>query len=99
MKKILVLLLILIFVCGCSQLNKENIIKKCISVCKTKSQQEKDIGICASENLESGWVCDIAHNPRQGIDDLPQNQCQNYRNEKAYHFVEVDPDCNLIRSF
>ena len=54
-------------------------------------------GPCLSENLASGWVADIAHNPRQPVDDQPENQCQKYRNGEAQHFVELDTDGNLIR--
>lgn len=55
-------------------------------------------GPCLSEALLPGWVVDIAHNPRQPIDDLPQNQCLSYREGKLKHFVELDIDGNLIRA-
>jgi len=54
------------------------------------------------------WVCDIAHSPRLPIDSLCENMCSEYKEYKtlcpnatsvgrASHFVEVDPNCNLIR--
>jgi len=46
----------------------------------------------------SSWVCDVAHNPRQPIDDLPENQCSAYISGEANHFVEVTPDCKFIRA-
>ncbi len=55
-------------------------------------------GPCLSEVLLPGWVLDIVHSPRLPIDDLPSNQCLNYREGKASHFVELDTNGNLIRA-
>jgi hypothetical protein len=57
-------------------------------------------GPCISESLPSlpDWVADIAHDPRQPVDDQPQNQCQRYRSGQAHHFVELTPDGQLIRA-
>ncbi|MBI4099679.1 hypothetical protein HY440_01605 [Candidatus Microgenomates bacterium] len=41
--------------------------------------------------IADGWVLDIAHLPRQPIDDLPQNQCQHFS-----HFVEMSPQGEVI---
>lgn len=54
-------------------------------------------GPCLSNSLRSGWVLDIVHNPRTPEDDLPENQCGTYLNGQATHFVELDPEGNLIR--
>ena len=56
-------------------------------------------GPCISENLMPDWVADVAHNPRQAVDNLAQNQCQNFRNGIAHHFVELDLDGNLIKVY
>jgi hypothetical protein len=48
--------------------------------------------------IKPGWVADVAHDPRQDVDDRPENQCEAYRTGAADHFVELDPDGNLIRS-
>jgi outer membrane PBP1 activator LpoA protein len=56
-------------------------------------------GPCIAEDLMPNWVADVAHNPRQPIDNLPQNQCQNFRNGKAKHFVELDPNGNIIKVY
>ena len=45
------------------------------------------------------WVADIAHNPRQPVDDLPENQCEDFRKGSASHFIELDPEGQLIRTF
>lgn len=47
--------------------------------------------------IKPGWVADIAHQPRQPQDDLPQNQCPQYRSGQAHHFVELDPNGRVIR--
>lgn len=54
-------------------------------------------GPCLSNSLISGWVLDIVHNPRQPVDDVAENQCGTYLNGQAKHFVELDPEGNLIR--
>jgi hypothetical protein len=54
-------------------------------------------GPCLGLVLE-GWVADVAHDPRQDVDDEPENQCEAYRSGEAAHFVELDPDGELIRA-
>ncbi|MDP2789994.1 MAG: hypothetical protein Q8O51_02590 [bacterium] len=55
-------------------------------------------GPCLSENLTSGWVADLVHNPRLVVDDEPANQCKNYLNGTAKHFVELDLEGNFVRA-
>jgi hypothetical protein len=57
-------------------------------------------GPCIAERLPgfADWVADIAHDPRQPVDDEPANQCARYRAGQASHFVELDPAGNLIRA-
>jgi hypothetical protein len=59
-----------------------------------------DIGPCIAEELPDlpDWVADIAHDPREDIDDEPENQCQRYRDGEASHFVELTPEGDLIRA-
>jgi hypothetical protein len=54
-------------------------------------------GPCLGEIVEN-WVADVAHEPREEIDDDPANQCEAYRKGEAEHFVELDLDGNLIRA-
>ena len=54
-------------------------------------------GPCLDNDLMEGWVADVAHNPREEVDNLPENQCPAY-SDTAGHFVELDPDGNLIRA-
>ncbi|MCR4305928.1 MAG: hypothetical protein NUV73_02490 [Candidatus Daviesbacteria bacterium] len=60
--------------------------------------EDFSVGPCLSDALMPGWVADIAHSPRLPADDLPENQCPAYREGRAEHFVELDPDGNLIRA-
>lgn len=64
------------------------------------SDQDLSSGPCIAEELEDvpGWSVDIAHDPRQEIDNQPENQCQAYRDGETDHFVELDPEGNLIRA-
>jgi hypothetical protein len=64
------------------------------------SGQDLSAGPCISESLPglSDWVADIAHDPRQPVDDDPANQCQRYRSGQAHHFVELNVDGQLIRA-
>ncbi len=55
-------------------------------------------GPCLTESLMPDWVVDISHSPRLPIDDLPENQCQNFREGRVKHFVELDINGNLIRA-
>lgn len=54
-------------------------------------------GPCLTNDLMKGWVVDIAHNPRQKVDDLEENQCKAYLEGRATHFVELDPNGKVIR--
>ncbi|MCD6558247.1 MAG: hypothetical protein J7K31_04455 [Candidatus Aenigmarchaeota archaeon] len=79
---------------------KEQATELCIAACQSAKESgvSLDNGPCLSEEIVEDWVCDIAHNPRQPIDNEPQNQCSSYRTGKTHHFVELDTDCELIRA-
>jgi hypothetical protein len=58
-------------------------------------------GPCLANPLpppNENWVADVAHDPRRPVDDDPANQCSAYRDGRADHFVELDPDGRLIRA-
>jgi hypothetical protein len=57
-------------------------------------------GPCIAESLTDlpDWVVDIAHDPRQDVDDDPANQCQRFRDREASHFVELTPEGELIKA-
>jgi hypothetical protein len=54
-------------------------------------------GPCLSNNLLGEWVVDVAHNPREAIDDLPENQCTAFITGQVNHFIELDSEGKLIR--
>jgi hypothetical protein len=79
-------------------------ITQCVNLCHAAQRDGIDLspGPCLSDMYQSvwnvpDWVCDVAHVPRQPVDNLPQNQCKPFRAGQAHHFVEVDENCNVIR--
>jgi hypothetical protein len=77
-----------------------------ISAAMDAYDQAKDKGVdlsagpCIAERLPglNEWVADVAHDPREDIDDQATNQCQRYRDGEATHFVELTPEGELIRA-
>jgi hypothetical protein len=57
-------------------------------------------GPCLSESLPglSDWAVDVAHDPRQAVDEVPTNQCASVRAGQVHHFVELTPGGQLIRA-
>lgn len=43
------------------------------------------------------YAVDIVHVPRTEEDNLPENQCEDYRTGKVSHFIELDKDGNIVR--
>ena len=79
-------------------------VQMCLNSCNnTKNAGDTsalELGPCLLDPIpnEPDWVCDVAHSPRTGVDNNPHNQCQDYLTGKAHHFVEVSPECKLIRA-
>lgn len=44
-----------------------------------------------------GYAIDIVHVPRNSQDNLPENQCSEFREGRVSHFVEIDYKGNIIR--
>lgn len=65
---------------------------------KIKRGEDISTGPCLSNALIPNWVVDIAHSPRQSLDDLAENQCAAFLEGSARHFVELDTNGNLIRA-
>lgn len=66
------------------------------------AEQRQDLlieGPCLSNEIIPGWVADIAHQPRTQKDNSPVNQCDAYREGRAKHFVELDPDGHYLRAY
>ena len=75
------------------------ILKNALNLYIDKRAEGVDLsdGPCLGKIAED-WVLDIAHRPRTAVDDLPENQCVDFREGRAHHFIELDPDGQLIRS-
>lgn len=80
---------------------KPNVVDECIRICKENLAAGKDLanGPCLANPIPSNpdWVCDVAHWPREEVDNLKENQCSAY-GKVAKHFVEVTPNCTFIRA-
>jgi len=74
--------------------------EECVNLCIQAKNNGTDLsnGPCLSNHLKSNpdWVCDVAHIPREPVDNNPENQCKSY-GITAKHFIEVSPDCKIIR--
>lgn len=89
-----------VFISGCTTRDEDTEKAKlaCIQECQIALENGMDLnnGPCLSDEIIEDWVCDVAHSPRQSIDDDPEYQCPAWQ-KTAHHFVEVDPECNFIR--
>lgn len=81
--------------------NVENneVFKNALNLYITKKAEGLDMsaGPCLGK-IGEDWVLDIAHSPRTAADDKSENQCADFAEGRAHHFIELDPDGKLIRS-
>jgi len=84
--------------------DKDDAIEACRDLCRQAKADglELEHGPCLSTENEDwdieGWVCDVSHFTRTQEDDLKENQCPEFK-ESAWNFVEVTPNCTLIRIY
>ena len=106
MKAALLLAAFLFLIFGCAQQEEGAaatgaVSNLCISACQEAMLRNADLsdGPCLLNPIPDypGWVCDVAHSPRQSVDNLEKNQCGSFRDGKASKFVEVSADCEVIR--
>ena len=96
----------LFFITACGESSSSGDKQRVIDAAQQVYQQAKAQGTdfsngpCIAEQLPNlpDWSVDVAHTPRQSIDDQPANQCRNYRQGTTHHFVELDPNGKLIRA-
>ena len=81
-----------------SFVGKEDILKNALNLYIKNKEANLDMskGPCLGYVTED-WVLDIAHNPRQKVDDMTENQCQELQSGKAHHFIELDTEGNIIK--
>ncbi len=113
MKLLTLLILGVVFISGCVSTGAEgnrtslNPGDECVRLCKAALERGMDLsnGPCLSDdnpewNVE-GWVCDVAHWPRESVDNIRENQCDEWWDAQMkgeeMHFVEVTPECEIIR--
>ena len=79
---------------------EDEALKNALNLYITKKQEGVDFtnGPCLGK-IADDWVLDIAHNPRQEVDNQPANQCSAYREGKARNFIELDEAGNVIRIY
>jgi hypothetical protein len=79
---------------------RDEAIRKAKELFEQKKREGVDFssGPCLSDEIVPDWCVDVAHDPREPIDDEPRNQCRSYREGRVHHFVELDPDGNVIRA-
>ncbi len=111
---ILALILGMVLLSGCPQAEtgnsgtaasaKETATQKCEMLCNAALAQGVNLenGPCLSSGNSDwsvqDWVCDIAHEPRQEVDNLKENQCPEWSAESK-GFVEFSPQCEFIRAY
>lgn len=81
-------------------ITKEIAAPECEKLCIQKKQSGTNLenGPCIGNIFLKNWVCDVAHSPRQSVDDLQENQCSEF-GKTAKNFVEVDADCEVIKVY
>lgn len=81
-----------------SSSTKDDVLKGALNLYAAKKSSGTDLstGPCLGQAAPD-WVADIAYNPRQKVDDDPKNQCSDFINGKAHHFIELDTEGKLIR--
>jgi len=107
-KEALGLVFLLFLLAGCSQQQENpatgNLTPQnaCINLCTgLKNSRDFSPGPCIGNPLQDfpDWVCDIAHSPRQEVDNQPENQCSAFAQGNAKHFVELTPECKFIKQY
>lgn len=100
---IVFLVMLVLITSGCTQREDSQKInsleQECISACQDYLKSGKDLsnGPCLLDPMsDPHWVCDVAHSPRESVDNLRENQCSTY-GRTANHFIEVNPKCEIIR--
>jgi hypothetical protein len=100
-----IFLLLAVIACGGSSVSKDErsrAVSAAQAAYATAQAKGTDFtnGPCIAERLTDlpDWSVDVAHDPREDVDNQPANQCQAYRQGKTHHFVELDPSGKLIRT-
>lgn len=110
MKKVLVFPITLLFLtastflaggCAVQKSDQDFALEKAQQIYQQKLAEGVDMtkGPCLTNELMPDWVLDIAHSPRQTVDNQPENQCSAFGEGKAHHFIELSEDGSLIKIY
>jgi hypothetical protein len=79
---------------------KDFAVAQCKVLWQEKFAQGEDFssGPCLADEIITDWSCDVAHSPRQAVDEQSANQCAAYRAGQTHHFVELDLSGQLIKA-
>jgi len=103
-----IVIVVSLWLAGCTQsdgTDTQNLAAKaereCKDLCKMALLAGNDLsrGPCLANSIVTDWSCDIAHNPRDIVDDKSENQCSSFRGGITHHFIELDTSCNLVRKY
>jgi len=77
---------------------QQELIQKAADLYSAEVAEGADLsqGPCLGK-IDDDWVADITHSPRQAVDDQIQNQCSDFIKGIAHHFIELDPNGNIVR--
>lgn len=106
---IILLFLFVLFLTGCigekkvEKTERDLAIEYAKEIYKQKKSEDIDFsnGPCIANPIPElpGWVVDIAHDPRQEVDNLPENQCSAFSLKQSNHFIELDENGEIIKIF
>jgi hypothetical protein len=77
---------------------QEYIIREATLAYSVVKDQGKDLstGPCLGMIFQD-WVADIVHAPREAIDEKTENQCPDYLQGNATHFIELSLEGGVVR--
>lgn len=76
---------------------QQELIGEAEQLCQQKKQEMQLESQCLGSVGNGDYVVDIVHVPRAEEDNQIENQCQDYREGRASHFIEFDKECSLVR--
>jgi len=82
---------------GVSSKEDSEIISKATDLYQESKESGTDFSNGPCLGVIDDYAVDITHNPREQIDELPENQCQAYINGDVSHFIELTPGGTFIR--
>ena len=79
---------------------RDRAIRMAKEIYQQKKAQGEDFsqGPVLADELMPDWCADVAHSPRQPVDNKPQNMCRSWQEGRVHHFVELDENGDLIRA-